>query len=199
MGLDMYLTGKKYVGGWVHSKDEEKMAFASIMGAVGLPDWKCTGSPHVTVEVSQIYWRKANQIHRWFVENVQEGKDDCEEYYVERADLIRLRDLCKTVLAAVKPVPGKVHTGTTYPARKSANAPLPDPVEEYKQGNVISNPAVAEELLPAASGFFFGSQDYDEYYLDDVKRTAESLDKLLGEPALEPGIFGWGFYYRASW
>jgi len=44
------------------------------------------------------YWRKANQIHRWFVEQVQEGKDDCGYYYVSRQHLVDLRDLCKRVI-----------------------------------------------------------------------------------------------------
>ena len=46
------------------------------------------------------YWRKANQIHRWFVENVQEGVDDCREYYVSFEQLEKLLSICETVLAA---------------------------------------------------------------------------------------------------
>ena len=42
-----------------------------------------------------IYWRKANAIHKWFVENVQEGVDDCGEYEVTVEQLTELRDLCK--------------------------------------------------------------------------------------------------------
>jgi hypothetical protein len=36
------------------------------------------------------YWRKANQIHRWFVENVQDGVDNCGEYTVTREKLDEL-------------------------------------------------------------------------------------------------------------
>lgn len=46
------------------------------------------------------YWRKANEIHRWFVENVQDGVDDCEMYVVEKEALETLLDVCKTVLDA---------------------------------------------------------------------------------------------------
>lgn len=46
------------------------------------------------------YWRKANAIHRWFVENVQDGVDDCEIYIVEKEALETLLDVCKTVLDA---------------------------------------------------------------------------------------------------
>lgn len=44
-------------------------------------------------------WRKVNQIHNWFVENVQSGEDDCGEYEVERWQLARLKSLCEQVLA----------------------------------------------------------------------------------------------------
>lgn len=36
------------------------------------------------------YWRKENAIHNWFVQNVQEGVDDCGYYEVP---LSRLQDL----------------------------------------------------------------------------------------------------------
>jgi len=44
------------------------------------------------------YWRKANQIHNFFVENVQFGNDDCGEYEVTKIDLIDLKNLCCDVL-----------------------------------------------------------------------------------------------------
>ncbi len=45
-----------------------------------------------------MYWRKANHIHGWFVDNVQQGRDECQESYVETDQLKELRDLCKKVL-----------------------------------------------------------------------------------------------------
>lgn len=38
---------------------------------------------------------------------------------------------------------------------------------------------VSEKLLPTTVGFFFGSDDYDEYYYDDVERTADMPKRLL--------------------
>ncbi len=37
-----------------------------------------------------MYWRKANSIHRWFVENVQDGVDDCGKYLVTEDHLQQL-------------------------------------------------------------------------------------------------------------
>jgi hypothetical protein len=45
-----------------------------------------------------VTWRKANQIHNWFVENVQNGNDDCKRHRVTYEKLTTLRDLCATVL-----------------------------------------------------------------------------------------------------
>ena len=45
------------------------------------------------------YWRKANAIHKWFVDNVQDGRDDCRYYRpVEKEDLEALAKLCNEVL-----------------------------------------------------------------------------------------------------
>lgn len=34
--------------------------------------------PHFSISQQVGYWRKANQIHRWFVDHVQNGEDDCD-------------------------------------------------------------------------------------------------------------------------
>ena len=44
------------------------------------------------------YWRKANHIHKWFVDNVQNGTDDCAEYEVSQERLVELRQVCEDVL-----------------------------------------------------------------------------------------------------
>lgn len=46
----------------------------------------------------EIYWRKANQIHHWFVQNVQNGNDDCDNYVVTSEQLKELYDICNKVL-----------------------------------------------------------------------------------------------------
>ena len=44
------------------------------------------------------YWRKANQIHAWFIKEVQKGVDDCGEYKVTSKQLEALKELCREVL-----------------------------------------------------------------------------------------------------
>ena len=48
-----------------------------------------------------------------------------------------------------------------------------------KCDEVINNKDKASEILPTTSGFFFGSTNYDNWYLDDVKSVRRDFKKLL--------------------
>lgn len=60
---------------------------------------------------------------------------------------------------------------------------------------VLANNSLASELLPPQEGFFFGTTDIDEYYLEDLKYTVDTLTKLL--ESLDPKQ--WDFFYQSSW
>jgi hypothetical protein len=49
------------------------------------------------------YWRKANQIHGWFVNNVQGGVDDCGTYPVSREQLSSLVKVCREAISSKNP------------------------------------------------------------------------------------------------
>jgi hypothetical protein len=85
MGLDQYLIGKKYF--FRDDKAREKLQ-------------KIVDGPFKaeSVEVEIGYWRKASAIHKWFVDNVQDGNDDCGTYYVTEDQLKKLLDLTNKVL-----------------------------------------------------------------------------------------------------
>lgn len=78
MGLDMYLTAKAQQAG-------------------------DSTLPAVDGEQEVAYWRKANQIHAWFVDNVQGGVDECEQFPVTRPQLETLRQLCMEALDTKNP------------------------------------------------------------------------------------------------
>lgn len=88
MGLDMYLTARRYF--W-SSEESPKID--------GIPE----GYNISSVNVDAGYWRKANAIHQWFVENCQDGEDNCRPYTVSREDLEKLRNLCMEVLDGAPP------------------------------------------------------------------------------------------------
>ena len=172
MGLDMYLYGQYFI--WSSKEDEIKVEGLDLHGF-----------RLKNIEIEVAYWRKANQIHNWFVENVQGGEDDCRDYYVKRDDLKKLLNLCKEILSKTKLVDGKINNGYIYEDGKKI------PIVE--EGKTIEDPTFASEILPTQGGFFFGSTDYDEYYLHDIEYTVEVLKKALKLPD------GWSFEYSSSW
>jgi len=58
---------------------------------------------------------------------------------------------------------------------------------------VIADPTLADELLPTSNGFFFGSTDYSEWYIEGLTYTADTIDRLLTMPN------DWDFEYSSSW
>jgi len=90
----MYLSKRTYVRNWEHQKTEERHEVVVTKG--GQPT-KINPNKVTYIIEEAGYWRKANQIHKWFVENVQNGVDNCGEYYVDSSDLRKLLELCKQV------------------------------------------------------------------------------------------------------
>ena len=95
MGLDMFLTRELYVSNWGKSPQEGYDVRVTYAGKeTTLQQPRIT---HVTEEIG--YWRKSNQIHAWFVGNVQQGVDDCGDYYVSTEKLKQLKSICEEILA----------------------------------------------------------------------------------------------------
>jgi len=109
----MYLHAKKYVEkiDWNKLRDldldmdsDEAITplWNDIVETAGMKDI-ATDIYGVNVEVTAAYWRKSNQIHKWFVDNVQGGEDDCGNYYVSKDKLKELRETCRQALFAKDP------------------------------------------------------------------------------------------------
>ena len=91
MGLDMYLTAKRYLSKY----NPEDAKLRELVSAI---DFGFSGEVE-QISFEAMYWRKANAIHNWFVREEQEGVDNCAEYNVGEESLAKLRDICKQVLA----------------------------------------------------------------------------------------------------
>ena len=89
----MYLNAKRFI--WNNEED-----LAETIAKV-FPE--LAGRKVKEVIVEAMYWRKSNQIHRWFVEQVQEGEDNCQEHWVSREKLTELRDIILAILASRNP------------------------------------------------------------------------------------------------
>ena len=172
MGLDHGLRKRHYVRNWNHMKPEERYEIRVLKG--GKPSSNVQADRIEYIEEEVITWRKSNQIHRWFVENVQNGKDDCNDYYVSRDQLTQLLGTCRRVLDASELAPGQVSNGYTFSAQGERVALL-------EAGQIINNPTVAKALLPTQEGFFFGSTEYDQWYFGDLKETVTVLEAELAK------------------
>lgn len=88
----MYLYASKYI-----SNFDNDIQHNNLIKIIGLEpsDLKFNSQSGSTINITVGYWRKANAVHDWFVQNIQNGEDDCQKYYVEREDLATLRNLCQ--------------------------------------------------------------------------------------------------------
>lgn len=104
---DLY-DGIEYLSMWEFTEEAKRQQAMAIVAAAGLAAFVDTGSPSgrlgydveadaFVVGVTGAYWRKANAIHAWFVDNVQGGEDECEPHEVQAEQLIALKMLATTL------------------------------------------------------------------------------------------------------
>lgn len=194
MGLDMYLYRKQYVKNWDYMEPEERHTVTLQRGEG--ETLTVTDAAYVVEEVA--YWRKANAIHAWFVNNCQGGVDDCRDAYVSIEHLEELREKVDIVLNAVEYETRRIKTGTTY-NRNDEGDLVPEDIFEDMKVLTPAARAVAEEHLPTQAGFFFGGTEYTEWYIQDLEYTKEVLDRLIKKD--EDHVTGrWYEYeYSSSW
>lgn len=134
MGLDMYLFKRKR--NYDETNEEESLG----------------------KEVA--YWRKANHIRQFFVDNCDYDYDnDCVELALTKQNLIDLVETCT------------------------------DLYDEYvgsitDDGQIIISDKLIEkckEKLPTSQGFFFGGSEYDHWYFWDIYNTMRMINKVLYE------------------
>lgn len=177
MGLDMYLSYRRNLDGIPETiqRAMRKQAYidrypnlAEHLNKENLLDKTIDREIEEgkTYEEEIMYWRKANAIHKFFVDNCAGGVDDCEPVRVTIDALKDLVERCEKVLKS---------------------GPEDD--------ELIIDTNIADELLPSQSGFFFGSTEYDEWYIEDLKETVKALKPIVEHAELytDPII------YEASW
>jgi hypothetical protein len=114
MGLDMYMSARKHINkiNWdlLDRDSDTKYSQATypqwdnVVDSAGLATLADReGIYGVDVSVNVCYWRKCNQIHNWFVKNIQGGEDNCGEYYVSKAKIKELETLCTLAITNKDP------------------------------------------------------------------------------------------------
>lgn len=169
MGLDMFLIRKKKLKG--NKKIYEEL------------NWDSKD------EIA--YWRKANQIHKWIVDNIQNGIDDCNYYYITKEKIQELVDICNDILKQIKLIDGKVLMRDYWNYNENEKTHI----LEYGIGKIIDKQEICEKLLPTQEGFFFGGTEYDEWYYEQIKYTRDRLTAIIDLLDFDK----WNIYYGSSW
>jgi hypothetical protein len=175
MGLDMYMYSAKKVKG-LNAKDYERADNAvsslnvqesfipkvreSIKGKSKQIFDELDSSVKVRGEYlnwysifEQVgYLRKANAIHHFFVQECQNGVDECQLSIVKKTHLKDLLKRCKRAMKLKK---------------------------IYLNDGIIKNDEGLESFLPTQSGFFFGGTEFDEWYFQGVAETKKIITKVL--------------------
>lgn len=179
----MTLYKKTYVKNWEHTPKKELHKIEITKGGKEVNTINTDKITYITETIAD--WRKANAIHKWFVDNVQDGIDDCKAYYVSHEQLQELLDIVNAVLKHSRLVKGKVADYYTFDDKGNKIPHLVD-------GKVIKDITIAKTLLPTQEGFFFGGTDYNEWYLEDLKYTKGVLTEALKDKHAS-------YEYQSSW
>lgn len=120
------------------------------------------------------YGGKANAIHNWFVVNVQNGEDNCEDNKISREQFEKLFDTLNKIMEL-------------YDAPELQSLPEDDRMDKIKDE--------CAKLLPTKAGYFFGCIDYDYFYIYEVKNLRDTLKILLSSSDFDR----YDYYYSSSW
>ena len=145
MGLDMYLSKKTYLKNWTHKKHKNRVVVTTDDQT--RLDIKPERVTYVEEEI--MYWRKVNAVHAWFVENVQDGIDECQESAVTIEQLDTLATICEKVVRDKNP--------ELLPPRAGFFFGSTEPDEYYYEEIEDTAKVLREEIRN-------NQDDYPEYY-----------------------------------
>lgn len=154
------------------------------------------GARNQTGEFQQLgYWRKANAVHGWFVRECAGGVDECQEIFVPRDYLARLRSDCNNALANRENAVENNSSTRVIEQPPNSGQELMDFIMENMKAEQqkIGTTLVSDDPLAPTAGFFFGSTEKDEWYYNDLLETIDIIDRAL---ALGDD---WQVIYQASW
>jgi hypothetical protein len=112
MGLDMFLYAKRHLNDWNEVDVAKADQIRELFPELPVPVEDISRAMIVQTQIG--YWRKANHIHKWMVDNVQDGKDDCKYYSFYSDQRSALRAVCEAVLADHTKAPSMLPTQSGF-------------------------------------------------------------------------------------
>jgi hypothetical protein len=190
MGLDMYLYAKLYQRVKFNEKDKDCSGDKTLkyLGYEGKYTYDGGG---IIVQIPIAYWRKANAIHKyfvdinkkriqerflngWFAVTDQEGYESNKELLDRIID--RMADDCSPISLEREDLENLLK--------------ICEKIDEPEKRDEL------KDLLPTQGGFFFGTTDYDDWYFSDIENTVKKIKKVLSDFGEDSWV---DFYYQASW
>lgn len=114
------------------------------------------------------YFRKVNFLVKFFNDKIVEY---CEGTILNGLDVPIDKEWCEELLEKCNKVVDKYNElKASYTPDTNDNTNL---FESQEANDLFAK--FASETLPTMAGFFYGSTDYDEWYLNDVKDVIENL------------------------
>lgn len=202
MGLDQWLTKKYYIGAcYEHNGvsgndfeitrttiDHRKKEKPELVRTVKFP---IENLEDIKYRIG--YWRKSNHIHKWFVDNVQNGTDDCNEYTVEPELLKKLLSDCRATLEAYKKAKEVVKERNRLASDEKIIQLL------FNDEIYADNVADITEHFNLQKGFFFGADFIGEWFFDDLEYTISIIEPEIEELENADKPFFTSIEYSSSW
>lgn len=179
MGLDMHLYAEKFLG---QSMDKTN-SYDQIKKIAGMDNLPTSEFANVVVKSMVGYWRKANAIHGWIITHCADGEDNCRSIELNKDQLENLRKDCLVGLANPDRKFQIQSDRVIYQLCDYLNG-LSEPITKSNYINPIE----------PTEGFFFGSNELDDYYYNQLEYTVDLITDLL--ETATPEIW---FSYQASW
>ena len=193
MGLDMYLHREFYIYDWGKKSAPEK-TISVVSGESTFP--KVDPAKVSGVREKVAYWRKFNALHGWFVDRCADGVDDCRQIYVSIEDF---EELLQTLREA-REILDKADVTVSE---------VPDWNGNMQKYIIYHCADELDGVFEPRIGFFFGSDEIDTYFSDELNRTIELVENILSErEEWEKGqeneskdieYLDYSYYYQASW
>lgn len=89
MGLDMHLYKRLYTQNWNHTPSERRHKVRIECGGLNVFGFS---NPSYVIQEHH-YWRKFNALHGYIIDTFANGRDECQQIWLEISDIEQILDI----------------------------------------------------------------------------------------------------------
>lgn len=190
MGLDQYLYKRTSLNVSDFFKPEQRHEVLIMQNGV---ETNIIQKDRISSITELVFtWRKFNALEGYMMkyhnESVEIGQ---KNIYLYKEDFVRLLDVAKKVEESLAKSTKKVIQEEVGWSKQKGK--LYEDVEVYNDIDVV------KELFPPEEGFFFGSNEIDDYYRENVQGLIQEIQSVLDEMKKDEENKLWTTWYYTSW